>query len=181
MSFIRTFTGKEFYPLEPRINDICIEDIAHALSNLCRFTGHTKHFYSVAQHSVYVSRFISYPGIEKQKEYELYGLLHDASEAYICDISRPLKKQDCFFEYKLIEHKLQMMIYERFGLKPPDSDVQMELKMADNDLLELEGAALMNGWKAGNICRKSTKVEIESWIPEFAKLKFLGAFKQLVN
>ena len=100
---IRTFTGHMFYPLDPRPEDVCIEDIAHSLSLLCRFTGHTYAHYSVADHSLRVSRlaeklFVAEahsPESEKMQrmanEIALWGLLHDASEAYLQDMPRPLK------------------------------------------------------------------------------------------
>src|SRR5579885_2784587 len=82
--WIQTYCGVAFYPLDPRPEEILIEDIAHALSMLCRFTGHVKRFYSVAQHCVYVSH-------RCDPKDALWGLLHDAAEAYLNDISRPVK------------------------------------------------------------------------------------------
>ena len=79
MSWIQTFQGKAFDPFAPRPADISHFDIAHALSNICRFTGHTNTFYSVAQHSVQVALLVPRP-------MQLAALLHDASEAYLCDI-----------------------------------------------------------------------------------------------
>jgi hypothetical protein len=80
--YIVTYTGRRFHFLDPKIDEISIEDIAHALSNVCRFTGHTKRFYSVAEHSCLVSALC---------DNRLEGLLHDASEAYMSDLSSPLK------------------------------------------------------------------------------------------
>src|SRR5271156_4912831 len=81
-AWIQTFTGKKFYPFNPKPQDIDIRDIAHALSNICRFTGHTKRFYSVAEHSRNVAKLVP-------AHMKLQALLHDASEAYLCDIARP--------------------------------------------------------------------------------------------
>lgn len=83
-SWIQTFSGRQFFPLEPRVEDVCIEDIAHGLSNLCRYAGHCECFYSVAQHCLLVSRVVP-------REHALRGLLHDASEAYLIDVPRPIK------------------------------------------------------------------------------------------
>jgi hypothetical protein len=107
--WIQTFTGKQFYPLNPEESEYCIEDIAHALSNICRFTGHCHQFYSVAQHSVLVSELLS-------PELALAGLLHDASEAYITDIARPLKHLPEFEGYRRIEKRTEDAIFKIFGV-----------------------------------------------------------------
>src|SRR4051794_32940266 len=86
---IITSTGKWFDVFNPNPADVDIEDIVHALSMQCRFTGHTKEFYSVAQHSVLVS--LTCPSVDA-----LYGLVHDGSEAYLSDIARPVKKHPAF-------------------------------------------------------------------------------------
>ena len=106
-NYIMTNSGVKFNVFSYGLDDINIFDIAHALSNMCRFAGHVKNFYSVAQHSILVSMFASDPR---------YGLLHDASEAYLLDIPSPIKRSQAFSEYRDIERKLQRSIYERFGL-----------------------------------------------------------------
>jgi hypothetical protein len=131
-NWIQTYSGKKIYPLDPRPEEICIEDIAHALSNICRFTGHCSEFYSVAQHSVYVSVHVS-------KQNALWGLLHDASEAYLCDIVRPVKNSVELIGYKALEHRMQSAIGEVFGLSPVMPE---EVKMYDNILLITEARDL---------------------------------------
>lgn len=126
-----TFSGKYVNFLEP--TNICIQDIAHALSNICRFTGHTKDFYSVAQHSVLVS-FLCKPENAK------YGLLHDAAEAYIGDISSPLKA--CLPDYKLIERNLLRNILLHYRLQPFD-DLPEDVKYADLQMLATEKRDLL--------------------------------------
>lgn len=129
--YILTYTGKKFYPLDPRPEDVDVVDIAHALSNLCRFTGHLREFYSVATHSTYVAQ-LSYDG---QDDTPLYGLLHDASEAYISDVSRPVKYHPGFSAYLDFEKKLQSVIYKSFGL----SDLMpTAVKEADSRMLVTE-------------------------------------------
>ncbi len=91
MSWIQTFTGRKFYPLEPRAADVCIEDIAHALALTCRFTGHCREFYSVAQHSVFCSEYVA--AFDGSPALQLAALLHDASEAYLPDVARPIKSE----------------------------------------------------------------------------------------
>lgn len=133
-SAIVTYTGKIIETLNPDPGQICVEDIAHALSNLCRFTGHTKEFYSVAQHSVLVSSLCP-------KEDAMWGLLHDATEAYVSDIARPIKK---FTEwgsgYLDVEAALMEAVCERFGLDP---EMPASVKDADDKLLVAEIHALM--------------------------------------
>jgi uncharacterized protein len=124
--WIQTYTGRRVYPLDPSPEDIDIADIAHALSNVCRFTGHVREFYSVAQHSVIVSECVPAP-------FALLGLMHDAPEAYIGDISRPLKKSlaalddagpssgrlGTYEPIRFAEGRLMDAIAARFGFGPP--------------------------------------------------------------
>lgn len=105
--YVITHTGRKFYPAHPRIEDIDIRDIAHSLSNLCRFTGHVKQFYSVAQHSIYVSKLMP-PTLM------LEGLLHDASEAYLGDIATPIKPY--LQNYKELEFGIMWYIAKKFNL-----------------------------------------------------------------
>lgn len=123
--WIQTYTGKAFYPLAPRVEDIDIEDIAHSLSMQCRFTGHTKDFYSVGQHCAEISEIVP-------EEDALWGLLHDASEAYLVDLCRPLKRLEKLGSpYREIEARLMLAICERFGLAPeqPASVKEADLRM----------------------------------------------------
>ena len=94
IGWIETYSGKQFYLDGTDTDSIVIEDIAHALANLCRYNGHTNRFYSVAEHSVLVSYAVP-------KEYALWGLMHDASEAYLSDIPRPFKAM--IANYKTME------------------------------------------------------------------------------
>lgn len=102
-----TVSGRRLFVLDPDPNEIAIEDIAHALAHICRFGGMSKEFYSVAQHSVMVSRIVP-------PEDALVGLLHDATEAYIGDVIRPLKRQ--LPEYESIEYHWWAAVCVRFGL-----------------------------------------------------------------
>lgn len=105
--WVQTYTGKKFYFLDPQPEDICIEDISHHLSQICRYTGATKEHYSVAEHSVLVS-YLSPMG------FKLYGLLHDFQEAYIGDLNSPLKS--ILPEYCKIEENIIKVGFNKFGL-----------------------------------------------------------------
>ena len=122
----RYFNYENFGP-----GDINIWDIAHALSNLCRYTGHCQTFYSVAQHSVLVSEIVP-------THLALEGLLHDATEAYVGDVNRPLKM--LLPQYREIEQRVDAAIRERFRLPVQESP---EVKEADNILLVTESRDLM--------------------------------------
>lgn len=133
MSYIRTFTGRAFMPIEPIAEDVDIRDIAHALSLICRFTGHVKRFYSVAEHSLHVS-------LVCEPKDALWGLLHDASEAYIADVSSPVKHDPAMARYREIEAALMSAVCARFGL--PD-DMPASVADADRRLLHTEMQELM--------------------------------------
>jgi hypothetical protein len=131
--WIQTFTGRQFYPLDPRPEDVCLDDIAHALALVARFNGHTRAFYSVAQHSVLVSRLVS-------DDVALWALLHDASEAYLCDVPRPVKHAAAMGAYRDAEARVQDTIFAHFGLTGP---VPTAVKLADQIVLLTEKRDLM--------------------------------------
>lgn len=118
MTWIATYTGTKFDLLKPRAEDVHIADIVQGLSNTCRFNGHTKFFYSVAQHSLLVASYVP-------QAYVLEALLHDAHEVYVGDIVRPLK-QLLPQHYSSIEDRVDMAVRERFGLPAIISDAVKE-------------------------------------------------------
>lgn len=133
-AFIQTFTGKMFDILEPTPEMIDIVDIAHALSQGNRFTGHCKFPYPVAQHSRLGSYLVP-------KEFAREFLLHDASEAYIGDMNRPLKHfTTAGVEYRKVEAKIQLLITQVFGLPEVESPI---VKKVDNQMLYAEKRQLM--------------------------------------
>lgn len=171
--WIQTFTGLVMYPLDPRPEEICIEDIAHALSNLCRFTGHCREFYSVADHSVRVS----YTCDPKDA---LWGLLHDAPEAYLADMSRPVKRFSEFGRiYQGIEDRLMEVIAEKFGLRPGYL-APANVKHADAVLLATEKRDLMQGcFKPWENPAEPLRTVIRPLSPGDARLNFMRRFRQL--
>lgn len=142
----QTYTGRQFWPCDPRPEDVVIEDIAHALSNLCRFAGHCREFYSVAEHSVWVARAVARYARECGSpaawadQLSLAGLLHDAAEAYCVDVPRPLKP--FLTGYREIEHGVAAVIAERFGFSVELFDHPF-VKRADESLLMTEKRDLM--------------------------------------
>jgi len=138
--YILTYSKIKFFPLEPVKEDIKIEDIAHSLSLMTRANGHCRHFYSVAQHSIHCFKEAKSRGYSIREQ--LGCLLHDASESYISDLTRPVKRN--MPEYFAIEEKLQSVIYERFGLGDL-LDVELQhIEDVDDTLLHYEFEELMN-------------------------------------
>ncbi len=128
MSHITTYTGVQMYPAEPKLTDFHIEDIAHALSLMTRANGHFKTFYSVAQHCVACSLEARARGYSERVQ--LAALLHDASEAYISDITRPVKT--LLPKYLEIESRLQSMIWEKWlGSKLTDEEYAKVFEIDD--------------------------------------------------
>jgi uncharacterized protein len=136
--WIITYTGKRFYPLDPRPEDINIEDIAHSLAIINRFTGHSQFPFSVAQHSLHVSGALGWFHHEPENV-QLAGLLHDASEAYVNDLSRPLKRM--LNDYNYVEQRILDVIDVKFGVTTRTAIV----KEADNKALVTEAQRLCAG------------------------------------
>jgi hypothetical protein len=123
-------SGRWFDLLDPQNSEFTIEDIAHGLGNICRYAGQCRQFYSVAEHSLHVSFTV--------ESYELEALLHDAAEAFLGDITRPLKQ--LLPDYKRIEKNVEAAIYERFGLDPEAREI---VKAADLRVLAAEQSQVM--------------------------------------
>jgi|SRR6185503_15916877 len=132
MSYIRTFSGVKFYPLDPNPADVLIEDIAHALSRLCRWVGHVPvEQYSVGLHSMHVCDLVG-PNLNHQ----LAALLHDASEAYLGDIAKPVKV--LLPDYKVAENRLMACISQALGFEFPLPEI---VHQADAAALFIEAKA----------------------------------------
>ena len=139
MSAMTTYTGKDFDPINPSADLLDIMDIAHALSMICRFNGHTKIFYSVAQHSIFCALEAIKRGLSK--EIIIGCLLHDASEAYLSDIIRPIKKElDYYLE---VEDRLQNLIWNHFIGRPLTCEEIDKIFEIDDLMLSLEFNQLM--------------------------------------
>jgi hypothetical protein len=174
-AWIRTKTGKRFFPLQPVAKEIDIEDIAHALSNQCRFAGHVDQFYSVAQHSFLVSKMLQFKGYDDM--IQMVGLMHDATEAYLVDMPSPVKEQ--VSGYKEAEAVLWEQVREKFKL----ADICQRVKNADIALLVTEARDLMgdpSDWAILQSYKGDYFPEkIVGWLPNKAKLHFLQRWEIL--
>ena len=169
-SFIHTYSGKAFFPLAPESADIEIRDIAHALSMQCRFVGHCREFYSVAEHSVRVSMACANADA-------LTGLLHDAPEAYLHDLASPIKQAEGMERYREAEEVLWAAIAERFGLP---AAIPNSVHRADRLLLNTEARDLFDktvAWAdAGNVQPRQIRALTS---PRAAEAWFLDRFREL--
>lgn len=170
--WIQTYSGIRFTPTNPIEGAIVIQDIAHSLSLQCRFSGHCRDFYSVAQHSILVS-------YECEPGEELWGLLHDASEAYLVDIPKPLKASGKFDAYLDFEKNMMKVICSRFSLdvvEPPS------VKKADYKLLCTEARDLLvEPRKDGFDLSNSLPYTIVPLSPKEAEKEFLKRFFELIG
>ncbi len=167
MGVMCTYTGKTIDLEDVRAEDICIQDIAHALSNLCRYTGHTSSFYSVAEHCVLLSKAENMPGTP------LARLLHDAVEAYLGDVIGPLKT--LLPRYKQFEYQIQRVISRKY-------DVDFEpVKPGDIELLIIEALTIMPDkfFPEPVRCNLDKNIIIEGWTPFEAEENFLLRAKEL--
>lgn len=175
--WMQTFTGKQFYPADPHSDDYDINDVAHALSQLCRYGGHTSRFYSVAEHSILMSEVAEELfGLEGAYE----ALMHDGSEAYLPDIPKPVKNS-----FPAIDKAAQAIEkdFNRFFCIP--FPMSPEIKDIDTRIVVDEKQALMN--THGNVKWHKYNdvwplgVDIRCLSPVEAEAIFLKRFRRLVN
>jgi len=168
--WIQTYTGKQFFPFNPKSESIDIIDIAFSLGKKCRFNGHTIGFYSVAEHSLSVCELLERQ--ELPPKICLWGLLHDASEAYTGDISGPIKP--FLSGFKKIEENIEKCIAKKFKLPWPISPI---VKRADLRLLSIEAYHVMKTPHPAKwdilFCR-STGIKINNWNWQEATKSFLN-------
>ena len=171
---IQTFTGDIFYPLDPRLEEIHLEDVAHALSHKARFTGHTREFYSTGEHSIRVALYLESVGASFMEQF--IGLHHDDSDAYLPDVPTPLKVLPEFAWFRELEKKIQGLCFEKFGCVVED---YAPIKSADVVLLLTEKRDLMpeknSNW---NHKYKEAPIQepykIKPWTPAVTKCIYLG-------
>ena len=195
--WMQTYTGRQYWPLDPRPDDVCVEDIAHHLSMTCRYCGACERFYSVAEHSVHVSHVVEAAMAEHltvpqmlepvARQFLLRALLHDAPEAYCHDLIRPIKR--CVQGYDHVEYANWCAILSHFRIAVADS--RGDIKAADNAMLLAEQAALMKPapakWSPLEVPAimletahaRLAAVGTDGWGPSRAKWEFLQRFREL--
>lgn len=192
--WIRTFRGIKFHPLDIKPEDIDIDDIAHALSLVNRFTGHTQTAYSVAEHSVRVMLCVqdlatdeihyvpTTSAADSQRKIWLLmleALLHDASEAYLADIARPIKMLPEMEPYRKLEKGVEKAIAAKYGLPFPMSKI---VKRADEILLCTEARDLMTLGTLDWILREAPLTEtIKPWSADLAEYRFHQEYRLLMD
>lgn len=170
--WMQTLSGRPFWPLDPRVEDLLIDDIAHALSMICRFGGHCRPFYSVAEHSVLLSDALRPHG----EAVALWGLLHDAAEAYVGDVTRPLKPS--LYGFGEIEANIMRVIAERYRLGPmPPAVGDADLRILVDEKRQVMAESSLD-WSALDGV-EALGVVIQCWDPPTAKAEFLTRFRDL--
>lgn len=168
--WMQTYSGRQFFPLDPRAEDVDITDIAHALGHLCRYNGHVKRFYSVAQHCVLVSENVD-------PEHALWGLLHDAAEAYVGDMISPLKVD--MPQFRRAEDRIIQAIAERFSMTGsiPEQVHEVDRRLRVDEARDLLGEPPAPWVDHG----AALGVSIEPWSPELAAKRYIERFMQLTR
>ena len=176
MSSIKTYTGIMFDPLNPDQNLIDIVDIAHALSMLCRANGHFKTFYSVGQHSLNCMEEAAARGYTKKVQ--LACLLHDASEAYLSDVTRPVKAE--LPHYKEIEAPLQDAIWNKWLGEPLTEQERSQVFAIDDAILAFEFLQLMDTKIVDEIPLIHSQPVVSFMDFSACEQAYLGAFRKLL-
>jgi uncharacterized protein len=174
--YLQTVSGRWVNPFDPDPDQLDAGDIARALANLCRFGGHCRAFYSVAQHSVIVSRLVEQRGGDAEDAFA--ALMHDATEAYLGDMPHPLKHRSPLgAAFKAAEADLERAIHERFRIK---ADVP-EIKRADRALLATERRAFSaESWHWPELEGvEPLNLELTAWPPDDAARAFAERYAEL--
>lgn len=175
-TWMQTFTGRKFWPLDPRADEIVIEDIAHGLAMSCRYGGHSQRFYSVAEHAWLVSYYVP-------PAFALHGLLHDSAEAFIGDMIRPLKHQPEMAEFRRCEEAIETQVALAFGIEwSPEAFTAV--KEIDDRILVDEIVEMMADprvyLETGRLSETPpVGATIVGWEPAEAERRFLARFTEL--
>lgn len=185
-TWIQTYTGAAFNLADPRPEDVRREDIAHALGRLPRYVGHCRRHYSVAEHSVLIARWLARqtPRVNYDWTVQLGGLLHDAHEAYVGDMSAPMKQAlgpEAMEPLNALERVVRLAITVHFGTSV-GCQLRPQVKDADLRILHDESAMLFGPKpKPWNIPGEPLGVRIRCWSPEQARDEWLEALDTLLS
>lgn len=177
MSEIKTNSGIMIDPIRPRQELIVIEDIAHALSMLCRANGHFREFHSVGQHCINCMREAQARGYSRRVQ--LACLLHDGSEAYLSDVTRPVKEE--LPVYRTIEEPLQDMIWEKWLGSPLTEEEDRQVFAIDDAVLYYEFLHFMDTklWEPAPVLQSKPVFEFTGFTE--TKQAFLSLFHSLIE
>ena len=174
-------SGEYLDPLNPNENRLHLTDIAHGMSNVCRFSGQPVRFYSVAQHTLLVAALLSVvdPNAFLTREAQLLALFHDASEAYLGDVATPIKQHPAWTTYREYERRLQEVIERKYVL--PHARVDLEpfresVKQADILAFVFEAKHLMGrdySWMLMPGIALPERKDFKPWSPPRAKRQWL--------
>lgn len=164
--------GARFYPLDPHPDDIHLSDIIHALSNTCRYGGHTNRFYSVAEHCVLLARWVREKG--HTPELAMAALMHDAAEAYLGDVPRPIKGM--LPDYCEIEKNVERVIFDKFGIEEADL---ARIKEWDRRMLIDEMLVLFDRPHPQVVEGEPMGVTIWGWEPSVATGRFITTYIEI--
>jgi hypothetical protein len=174
--YLQTVSGRWVNPFDPDPEQLDAGDIARALANQCRFGGHSRVFYSVAQHSVIVSELVEERDGDTEDAFA--ALMHDATEAYLGDMPHPLKHRSALgAAFRSAEDRLEQAIRDRFGIKP----VVPEIKRIDRALLATERRAFSaEDWHWPELEGvEPLDLDLEAWSPDAAAEAFAQRYAEL--
>lgn len=171
--WMTTYTGKKFWPSDPRPEDFNVLDVAHHLSMICRYNGAVERFYSVAEHSVLIAQAMAALGADDQLV--LRALWHDGAEAYLCDVVRPVKRN--LVGYEAMEHRIEQLMWEWLKLPKEYWEMPEIVHQFDDAIIYDEAMALLpsipDNWHKQYAPGLGLGVFIEGWEPKKAQLRFL--------
>lgn len=173
--WIETYTGRMVTPADPDSTTLSITDIAHALSNKCRYSGHTLSFYTVAEHSWLMAQYLL--DSNDDTEAARWALIHDAVEAYLPDVPRPLKP---FIQnWKELEENMERAVKAHFE-EYPNAAVEGLVHSIDTRILLAEAAVLLpSGGRRWEIPVTPLPVRLRCWSPAIARINFMDLFEEL--
>ncbi|PAB56005.1 HD domain-containing protein [Anaeromicrobium sediminis] len=175
-NFISTYSKRKFWPVDPKVEEVNTMDIAHALSMLCRANGHYSHFYSVAQHSINCAYEAKNRGLSEK--IQLACLLHDASEAYISDVTRPVKK--LLNEYLEIEERLQNAIFKAYNIDDLTDEELLMVEEIDDAMLNYEMEVLLNNYGINNLTL-TRQYDLSFRMMEEVKNEFIESIEAIIK